>query len=381
MEIDFFNARSIIVFICILQGVIFAGLLIFRSFKRKAKADLWLAMLLLVICSGLITPFIGFANVYDLNQWLTFFPFGIIYATGVCIWFYVLTLTDDDRKFNRKHLLLFLPSAIYLTVRLILFAQDLEFKDWFTDKYYQPYIGPFIFVTEFLWNGFFLFLAIRHYKKYRAWLDENFSATDRLTFDWLRNFLYLFTAVFVIGAIFDFTANFLFRLSYIQYFYFELILAMLVYYLAIAGYLRSVPLKLDFTGDSSDKDLKPEDPPGPLLSAVELKDNKNRLQDLMKTEKPYLDPQLTLKTLARQIGLNTSVLSYTINTGFDKNFNDFINEYRVNEVKTRLIDEVGENLNILAIAFDSGFNSKATFNRAFKKFTSRSPKEFLSDNS
>ncbi len=89
MEIDFFNSRSLIVFICILQGVIFAGLLLFRRFKSGKKADFWLAVLLLVICSSLITPFIGFANVYDLNQWLTFFPFNIAYASGVCIWFYL----------------------------------------------------------------------------------------------------------------------------------------------------------------------------------------------------------------------------------------------------------------------------------------------------
>ncbi len=74
-EINFFNPRSLIVFIAILQGVIFAALLLFRSFKHSKKADFWLAMLLLVMCSSLITPFIGFANVYDFNQWLTYFPF------------------------------------------------------------------------------------------------------------------------------------------------------------------------------------------------------------------------------------------------------------------------------------------------------------------
>ena len=96
----------------------------------------------------------------------------------------------------------------------------------------------------------------------------------------------------------------------------------------------------------------------------------------METEKPFLDSQLTLSVLARQIGVNTTVLSYVINSGFEVNFNDFVNRYRIAEVKSRLDDGAAEKDNLLGIALDAGFNSKATFNRAFKKFTGVSPKEF-----
>ncbi len=85
MQIDFLNFRSILVFICILQGSVFAGLLIARGVRQRAKADLWLALLIGLLCSSLITPFIGFANVYDNNQWLTYFPFSIAYSYGVCV--------------------------------------------------------------------------------------------------------------------------------------------------------------------------------------------------------------------------------------------------------------------------------------------------------
>ncbi len=376
LELDFFNPRSLVVFICILQGAIFAALLLLRYFKLKKSADFWLAALLLLLCSSLITPFIGFANVYDRNQWLTYFPFGITYGYSVCLWFYVLTLTNAKRVFERRDWLLFIPSIVYLVFRFTLFAQNLEFKFWFNDNYYQPYVNPFVAVTEFVWNLAFLYFSIKHYRKYRTWLNENYSDTEKIKFDWLRNFLYIFTFVFVLGAIFNFTGTFLFRLSYIQYFYFEFVLALVTYYLAIAGYLRSQTIELNFTVAESEKIEIAAEEKKTLLAESELEKLKAKLRNLMETEKPFLDSQLTLGALARQIGVNTTVLSYVINSGFDKNFNDFVNEFRINEVKNKLNDGAAETENLLGIALDSGFNSKATFNRAFKKFTGVSPKEF-----
>ncbi len=371
LELDFFNPRSIIVFVCILQGAIFAALLIIRFFKHQKTADFWLAALLILLCSSLITPLIGFANVYDRNQWLTYFPFSISYSYGVCIWFYVANLTNSKRKFSRRDLLFFVPTVIYVAFRLILFAQNLEFKNWFGTNYYAPFIGTFVFITEFVWNVAFLYFALKHYRKYRAWLNENFSDTEKIKFDWLRNFLYIFTFIFVLGAVFDFTNSFVFKLSYIQYFYFELVLALTTYYLAIAGYLRSKTIELAFAPQAEENESKKT-----LLSDKELEKLKAKLQNLMETEKPYLNPQLTLSDLSKNLGVNSAVLSFIINSGFAKNFNDFVNEFRIAEVKDKLQKGATENLTLLAVAFDCGFNSKATFNRAFKKFTGVSPKEF-----
>lgn len=380
LELNFFNPRSLIVFICILQGVVFAGLLIVRYFKRKKFADFWLAALLLLFCSNLITPLIGFANVYDRNQWLTYFPFNIVYAYSVCLWFYVLTLTNSSRKFERKDWLFFVPTGLYLIFRFAIFAQSLEFKNWFDERFYQPFVNPFVTVTEFLWNSAFLYFSIKHYRKYRAWLDENFSDTEKIKFDWLRNFLYVFTLIFAVSAIFDFTSSFIRPLSYIQYFYLEFILALSTYYLAIAGYLRSQPIELNFTEKESEKiDKTTGESKKSLISQNDLEKYKKKLQNLMEMDKPFLDSQLTSATLAKQLGVNATVLSFIINNGFEKNFNDFVNEFRIDEVKSKLQNATTKNENLLGIAFDSGFNSKATFNRAFKKFTGTSPKEFQND--
>jgi len=372
VEIDFFNFRSILVFICILQGLIFAGLLTVRGVRQRSRADLWLAVLIVLLCSSLITPLIGFANVYDNNQWLTYFPFSIAYSYGLCVWFYTVNLTDSRHRFRRRDLLLFVPTTVYLAYRLFLFSHSVEWKSWFDDNYGDAF-GAVIFVTEAVWNLTFLYLAIRHYRKYRVWLDANFSDTEKIKFDWLRNFLYLFTAVVVLGAVFDFANSFVFRLSYIQYFYFEIVLALGTYYLAVAGYLRSRTIELTFADEPDAAD----EPRRQLLSDAEMARLRSRLLAVMSDERPYLDPSLTLTDLTRAVGVNSTVLSHLINKGFEKNFNDFINEYRINEVKSRL--RATDDETMLAIAFESGFNSKATFNRAFKKFTGRTPREFQED--
>lgn len=100
----------------------------------------------------------------------------------------------------------------------------------------------------------------------------------------------------------------------------------------------------------------------------------------MQQDELYKDAELTLSQLAKNLSTNSSVLSKVVNQGFGLNFNDFVNEYRVKAVTELLKAGEQKNQTLLGIAFDCGFNSKATFNRAFKKQTGLSPKEWLEKN-
>ena len=97
---------------------------------------------------------------------------------------------------------------------------------------------------------------------------------------------------------------------------------------------------------------------------------------LMKEEKLFLDQELDLKSLADKLKLSSGYLSQIINKYEQKNFFDFINGYRVEEVKSKIPDPAYQHLSLLGIAFESGFKSKSTFNLAFKKHTGMTPSGF-----
>jgi AraC-like DNA-binding protein len=100
------------------------------------------------------------------------------------------------------------------------------------------------------------------------------------------------------------------------------------------------------------------------------------IEVLMDIQKVYLEPELTLTELAKKDGTNASVLSKVINKTYGLNFSDYVNRYRVNEVIRLLEQPEYQNFTLLAVAYDAGFNSKSTFNRAFKKVTGVSPKDY-----
>ena len=104
---------------------------------------------------------------------------------------------------------------------------------------------------------------------------------------------------------------------------------------------------------------------------------KPKIEAFIKNEKAYEDPELSLTQVAKQLRTNPTIISKVINQGFQLNFNDFVNNYRIEAVKEKLKTGEQKTQTLLGIAYDCGFNSKATFNRAFKKATGKSPKEWI----
>jgi AraC-like DNA-binding protein len=103
------------------------------------------------------------------------------------------------------------------------------------------------------------------------------------------------------------------------------------------------------------------------------------LDEVMKEKKPYLNPDLTLDLLAAELSLNPNHLSQLINEELKVTFYDYVNTLRVREFERLAASPDSRKFTLLALAYHSGFNSKSTFNRYFKKVTGKSPSEYLRD--
>ena len=111
------------------------------------------------------------------------------------------------------------------------------------------------------------------------------------------------------------------------------------------------------------------------LSQQKAKQYLDSLFKLMKEEEPFRDCELTLHQLAETLSISPHNLSQVLNAQLNQNFFDFINHYRIEQVKKDLIDSEKQHLKILSIAFDAGFNSKTSFNTIFKKHTNMTPSQ------
>ena len=133
--------------------------------------------------------------------------------------------------------------------------------------------------------------------------------------------------------------------------------------------LQSIPV---FSESEIYKNSKQE-----IINQKEIEFWKKKILHLVKEKKIYENSKLTLLDVSKQLETNTKTISSCINNGFEMNFNDFINQFRIEAVKEKLQKGEHKKTTLLGIAFDCGFNSKATFNRSFKKSTNLSPKEYL----
>ena len=135
------------------------------------------------------------------------------------------------------------------------------------------------------------------------------------------------------------------------------------------GYLEDI-------ADSDDTEPEIKAAKNKLMSDLELEQKKSKLLKLMQEEEPYLDSELNLIKLSELMQTSGHELSYVINNGFNENFFNFINSYRVQKAQELLKNPEYDKMTILWIGFESGFNSKTSFNTTFKKMTSYTPSEY-----
>ena len=300
-----------------------------------------------------------------------------LFLHGPLTWFYIKSLTDQHFRFKPIYFLHFLPFvAVFIehsinifslpeTVKIYIDKTEL-FKSWII---YPIIVDAVAIVTlgYLIWG----WILIRKYNRY---IQNYFSETNQINLRWLR---ILLISTVICYALNDFTYILDFFFHFAPYKVLQLASFMIAsIFILVLGFFGHSQGNI-FTAYQVDIDLK--------KSIIPSNDEKIKKEDehfvnalitYMKENKPFLNPELTIAALSRELNVSPYYLSDILNNKLNLNFYDFINHYRVEEFKMKLTNPENERLTFSGIASDCGFNSKATFYRVFKKSTGSSPNEY-----
>ena len=381
-----FNTYSTPLLILVLQGLIFIVLLFAKYFKYKNPSHLILALILLLVCYQQVCYTVGFMGWYDtyrntkINYWLI--PISLFLAP--LIYLYVKSVTTSKFIFKGKDWWHFGPAIVLLAYRITIYLYD-STQPGFVDTQNgflkltldEPIVLPILSFLDFAVMLLYLAFTFQLFYNYRNKIKQYFSNTYKLELNWVLSFLVVFSSLFLYGVIQMLINEYVTELSYKQQWWLNLFMALVTLYVGVRGY---------FTDTTKLKRLNFSFTPNPI--SIPQPDNSKEVSQeeitivkvYMENEKPYLNPDLNLSDLANEVKMTRAQLSQVINSGFNKNFNDFVNSFRVKAFKEKLSEGKQQQLSLLGIAYDCGFNSKATFNRVFKKLTNTSPTEFMNSN-
>lgn len=347
----------------------FVVLLLNNKSVRGSRANIFLSILLLamsftiahILFAGAVINHLS-AKVYSLGD-PTFF------LIAPLLWFYTREITGQPMKWAWSLLLHFFPFFLIIALSLLIRVVASDSVITILDHHPRAVKSFFWLMLVVQFSSYQLFTH-KKWNAYRDVIRQEVSNTENVEISWVRFFLIIFLAInlfFLFGlfaAIHLSNEVSVFKTT-------ALIFSLSVFALGYKGILQR---EIFFQKGK----VNPETTAPPALPVPNKPDQEliDRLLIFMETKKPYLDPELTLSTLAKDLSISRSNLSQLINDGIGDNFYDFVNKYRVEEVKRLMTDPEVENFNMLGLALEAGFKSKSTFNLIFKRFTGLTPTEY-----
>ena len=296
--------------------------------------------------------------------------FGLLHIP--ILFLYIRSLTSEDRPKLAELVIHFTPFMIIniplATDFYFLSAEDKKLVYTAALEVRRISITDVLIILQ---SVLYFYFSVRAVNLYHARIKASFSALEGINLFWIQKII----VVFAVGFGFKMIFNLLVFAGFIEGEIFEKsvvgVFCLLLLYLGYHG-IRSTSIFQKHQVPSTEKNqyeksgLKQDD----ILAHL------SRVEKFMESEKPYLNENLTLSELGEELNLSVNHLSQVINQGAEKSFYDFINEYRVREVKKKLSSGDYAHLKLLAVAFECGFKSKSTFNTFFKKTTGVTPSDF-----
>ena len=372
------NSWTSLFLIAAVQGLFLSALLMFhKKGNRIANRLLGIYIFLFSLMIGYFVAYwSGYSRVnVHVNEITNLFMF--LYGPLLYAYLYVL----QERKLPKRFYLHFVPFALQILLYAPFFIQEAPLKRMLIQSAYSTHgVLSYIMKTLItLWMLSMVTYAIammRLLKRDSATLNRFAILEEKMRNRWMR-LVVLFFSTYVLSEISYFILAYGGWLKW-QYDYgISFAQAAFIY---LVGYLGFRQPELFHTNLEN---AKPKEQLRYQRSSLKEDVAKNHLDQLIKVmreEKPYVDSELKIQQLAEKIGISSHHLSQVINEYLNQNYADFINTYRINEAKRLLTLPKYDNAKILHIAFDVGYNNKATFNAAFKKITGMSPTDFRNKN-
>ena len=381
-----FGWFDLILLIGVVQGFFLALLLLRKA--GNLKANRILAILVIAYSLFIVDALFVRSSFFEKYPHLAVILGELPLLFGPLHYFYAKFLINKRLNFSYKEWLQFVPFLVFKVFsaqaffmsasELLAFIRNMEEVG---DPIFTV-LGWVIAVLGLTYMVMTLFLI----RKYTRRIKENYSTIDEINLNWLKNITFMALAVWMVVFLEEvlkvFNSNLLGENSQLI----AMLTAVFVYALGYMGLSKSeiflqriIPEWEAADPERGASDLKSQQSKKYQKSGLSIENAQRivgNLIQLMKTEKPYLDSDLTLFELAGSLNISPHNLSEAINTQLQQTFFDFVNQYRVDQVKKDLANPQKEHLTFLALALEAGFNSKSSFNVIFKKHAEMTPSEY-----
>ncbi len=337
--------------------------LLIRNIERRAS--LFLAATLFAIAFTLTPQIVGYAGFYDVWPGLTFFPFNAKLWIAPLFYLHAYCLMHGGPLGWRKYLLL--PGLIQTAYYVWAFTAlgDYKAKWAYNDAFHVPYVVRFETLLVIMFTIITTIAVFRLMTRYRLYLQTTQSAASDFDPRWITRLFVVAAIAIFLWLLIEIVDVAIIPLSYNQEYPFQLAIMVIV---AVAG--------LDALSSIREPYPKMSNRPAEPSTEAEQRDwatEGRTLEQKVRQNQWYLEPRLNIRDVASRQASNESYISRSLNQGLGLTFNAFINGLRVDHAKD-LLGKSDENL--IQVAFASGFNSKASFNRVFKEIAGMTPTDY-----